>query len=58
MDASAERPASRSYYVIRVTQFGPGQADFKFENLIEDLPARAARENFGKSALAEGPDRH
>ena len=28
------------------------------ENLIEDLPARAARENFGKSALAEGPDRH
>ena len=29
-----------------------------FGNLIEDLPARAARENFGKSALAEGPDRH
>ncbi len=27
-------------------------------NLIEDLPARAARENFGKSALAQGPDRH
>ena len=57
MDASAERPASRSYYVLHSLAH-TGQADFKFEDLIEDLPARAARENFGKSALAEGPDRH
>ena len=56
MDASAESPASRSYYVLH--SLAQVSADFKFENLIEDLPARAARENFGKSALAEGPDRH
>ena len=65
--ATAETVRVRSYrscymvfrYFSFLERLGPVLAQVRiFGNLIEDLPARAARENFGKSALAQGPDRH